>query len=276
MGLTARSLSHTYGAGTSFAAQALTDIDLDLERGELVLIAGSTGSGKSTLLRLLSGLLEATSGTVSVDGVPLLAREARGRVAIVFQNPEAQFFAETILADVAFGPRNLGADDPERAARSALEAVGLDVGRFAGRSPFTVSGGEARRVAIAGALAMGAPYLLLDEPTAGLDGAGRKGVRAVIEAERVRAGIAVVTHDPEEFLDLADRIVVLQGGERVFEGAPSSLLDAATAYERTGLMLPDVLRAQLRGRLHGGPHEPPVFEPDEAARALVRWRGAAR
>jgi energy-coupling factor transport system ATP-binding protein len=276
MALIARGLGYTYAQGTTFGVEALQGIDLDLSPGDLLVIAGATGSGKSTLLRLLSGLLRPSVGTVTADGVAPGAREARGRVAIVFQNPESQFFAETVRADVAFGPHNLGADDPASVAAEALTAVGLDPDRFGDRSPLTLSGGEARRAAIAGALAMRAPYLLLDEPTAGLDSRGRHDVIAAIGAERARAGIAVVTHDPDEFLGLADNVLALREGAPAFAGSVPSLLDAYREYESSGLRLPDVIRVQLLARERGA-HIPTVeFEPRAAARALVAGRGDRR
>jgi energy-coupling factor transport system ATP-binding protein len=241
-----------------------------------VLVAGTTGSGKTTLLRALAGLLEPTTGAVSVDGVAVGSREARGQVAIVFQNPESQFFAETVLADVAFGPRNLRIDDPEEAAAAALEAVGLDPARFGTRSPFTLSGGEARRVAVAGALAMRAPYLLLDEPTAGLDSTGRADVLAAIDAERGRAGLVVVTHDPEEFLSRADRLLVLRDGAVAYDSAPAGLLDGADRYEAAGLRLPEDVRAQALARSRGAAVASPVFEPVAAAHALLAAREAVQ
>lgn len=272
MALSARSVGYTYGRGTAFATDALRGVDLDVGPGELVVIAGATGSGKSTLLRLLAGLLEPTEGAVSVDGVPAGDRAARGRVAIVFQNPETQFFAETVLADVAFGPRNLGLDDPEAAAADALVAVGLSPERFGPRSPFALSGGEARRVAIAGALAMRAPYLLLDEPTAGLDAAGRRDVIDAIEARRSGTGIVVVTHDPEEFLGRADRLVALRSGTVALDCHPARLLDAAERYEAAGLRLPEIVRAQLLSRRRGAAIIDAVYDAESVARVLLSSR----
>ncbi len=157
MALIAEGLGYTYSAGTAYASRALADVDLQLQVGELVLVVGSTGSGKSTLLRLLSGLLAPEAGNVLVDGD---AGVPRGRVGIVFQNPETQFFAETVTADVAFGPKNLGFTDVDDAVCSALHAVGLDPAEFGERSPFTLSGGEARRAAVAGGPCDAAGYLL--------------------------------------------------------------------------------------------------------------------
>lgn len=276
MGLSARSLGYTYGHGTRFAVEALRAVDLDVDTGELVVITGATGSGKSTLLRLLAGLLGPTAGTVTADGFAVSGREARGRVAIVFQNSEAQFFAESVLEDVAFGPRNLNAADPTRAAERALEAVGLDPAAFGDRSPFLLSGGEARRVAIAGALAMGSPYLLLDEPTAGLDARGRADVREVIAHERERAGVVVVTHDPEEFLGDADRVLALEAGSAVFSGGVPELYDSASSYEGAGLRLPEIVRVQLLARERGMRAEAISLDPVAVADALADWRSAAR
>ena len=177
MGLTVEGAGHVYGNGTAWAQRALGGVSLTVESGELVAVLGATGSGKSTLLRLMTGLLAPTEGRVLVDDEEACAALARGRVGLVFQRPEAQLFAETVVDDVAFGPRNLGASlaDSRVAARAALRAVGLDPAVFGQRSPFTLSGGEARRVAVAGVLAMRPAYLLLDEPTAGLDAHGISG-----------------------------------------------------------------------------------------------------
>ncbi len=274
MALVAQSLGYTYSAGAHYSVRAVDGVHLRLEPGELLVIAGATGSGKSTLLRLLAGLLEPGAGTVEVDGDSPRSRAARGRVAIVFQNPESQFFAETLLADVMFGPRNLRIADPEGAARAALAAVGLDPASFGPRSPFTLSGGEARRAAIAGALAMGARYLLLDEPTAGLDARGRREVLAAIGAERERAGIAVVTHDPDELLASATRVLALDSGIPAFDGTVSELTADPAAYEAAGLRLPDVVRAQVLARDRGIRIPNVELDPIMAARALLQARGA--
>lgn len=273
MALVAHDLGYTYSAGAHYQVHALSGVTLGLERGELLVIAGATGSGKSTLLKLLAGLLRPDCGDVRVDGEPPGSRIARGRVAIVFQNPESQFFAETLLVDVGFGPRNLGVPDPDASAASALAAVGLDPDVFGSRSPFTLSGGEARRAAIAGALAMGARYLLLDEPTAGLDARGRRDVLAAIDAERARAGVAVVTHDPDEFLASATRVLALDAGAPAFDGTVEALTQDPSAYEAAGLKLPDVVRAQMLARDRGAVLPVIELEPEAAASALLHaWR----
>jgi len=265
--LVANNLGYTYAPGTAYAASALTGVDVQVQRGQLGLVVGSTGSGKSTLLRLLAGLLEPATGSVSTDGA---AGVPRGSVGIVFQNPETQFFAETVFADVAFGPKNLGFPDVETAVRGALIAVGLDPAVFGDRSPFTLSGGEARRAAVAGILAMQPSYLLLDEPTAGLDRRGRDVVvRALLEA-RKSAGVLVVTHDPGQFLGYADSVLVLAGGAAVFEGGVAQLLeDPALPFEEAGLILPEVVRAQVLARRRGAHLDTIAFDALGAARALV-------
>lgn len=273
MALVARGLGYTYSAGAHYQVRAVSGIALQFEPGDLLVIAGATGSGKSTLLRLLAGLLQPDRGTVTVDGEAPGSRAARGRVAIVFQNPESQFFAETLLADVAFGPRNLGVAEPEHAASEALAAVGLDPAEFGPRSPFTLSGGEARRAAIAGALAMGARYLLLDEPTAGLDARGRRDVLAAIDAERARTGVVVVTHDPDEFLPSATRVLALDAGAPAFDGTVSALTADPSAYEAAGLRLPDVVRTQVLARGRGASLPAIELAPGAAADALLHaWR----
>lgn len=274
MALVAHELGYTYGAGTGFAVEALSGVDVSVAPGEVLVVAGATGSGKSTLLRLLAGLLRPTSGSVLADGVDPGSRDARGMVAIVFQNPETQFFAETVLADVAFGPKNLGAPDPLAAAAAALDTVGLDPEVFGSRSPFALSGGEGRRAAIAGALAMGARYVLLDEPTAGLDAAGRRDVVAAVLAEREHAGIVVVTHDAEDFLPHADRVLALSVGAAAFLGTVGEVFERHAEYEEAGLRLPELVRLQLAAQERGLPVARVEFDPVAAADALLAARSA--
>jgi energy-coupling factor transport system ATP-binding protein len=231
------------------------------------------------LLRIASWLLGATRGEAAIDGEPLTGRSARGAVGLVFQDAETQLFAETIADDVAFGPRNLRATPQAaaEAARDALSRVGLDPDAYGPRSPFGLSGGEARRAAIAGVLAMRPRYLLLDEPTAGLDARGGEAVRALIGAERERSGVVVVSHSAAEFLGEADRVLLLAGGRTAFEGAAADLVADPGAFDRAGLAAPDVLRVQQlaveRGaRLPGGYS----LDPEGAARALAEAGGWSR
>jgi len=248
---------------------------MTVERGELVLVLGATGSGKSTLLRIAAGLLSATRGSAAVDGVPLTRSSARGVVGLVFQDAEAQLFAETVADDVAFGPRNLGAPplDAAAAARDALARVGLDPDAYGARSPFALSGGEARRAAIAGVLAMRPRYLLLDEPTAGLDARGRDAVRALVGAERERSGVVVVSHSAAEFLGDADRVLLLSEGRTAFAGSGARLVGEPEAFTHAGLVAPDVLRAQQLAAERGASLAPFTLEPEAAAASIAAAGG---
>lgn len=274
MALIASGVSYAYELGRPFGVEAVRGVDIAVAPGDLVVVAGTTGSGKSTLLRLLAGLLEPAAGSVAVDGVAPGDRGARGAIAIVFQDPETQFFAETLRLDVAFGPRNLDHADPEGDADRALAEVGLDPATYGRRSPFGLSGGEARRGAIAGALAMGARYLLLDEPTAGLDAAGRAAIRRALDAQRSRSGIIVVTHDPAEFLDAASGVVALDVGRVAFSGSVEELYADSADYERAGLELPAIVRTQLLARHRGMHLERVTLDPGRAASALLAGRSA--
>lgn len=249
MALTASGAAYIYDAGTGYANTGVRGADLEVEPGQVALVLGPTGSGKSTLLKMLAGLLRPTSGAVTADGASLTgpSRVARGAVGLVFQDPESQLFAETVAADVAFGPSNLGSsrDDAATRASEALVAVGLDPGEFGSRSPFGLSGGEARRVAIAGVLAMRPRYLLLDEPTAGLDAGGRAAVCAAVASLKRDTGIVVVTHDAEQFLELANHVLVLHRGETSFAGPVTKLLEQPEVLSRAGLLVPEVIRAQV-------------------------------
>jgi len=270
MALIATDMGYTYSPGTSFAQQALSDVSFRVAPGELVLIVGSTGSGKSTLLRLLAGLLEPSSGSLAIDDLPLTAATARGAVGLVFQDAESQLFAETVLDDVCFGPHNLGVSGSELQVRaeSALSAVGLDPTAYAARSPFGLSGGEARRAAIAGVLAMRPRYLLLDEPTAGLDAAGRSAIREVVRASRRDAGVVVVSHSAEEFLADADSLVVLAGGQVAFSGPAGDAIQDPALFHRAGLQAPDVLAVLQTAREQGFDVARLTLDPVAAARAL--------
>ncbi len=234
MRLELRDVRHVYAAGTPFEVEALRGVSLTVEPAEVLGIVGGTGSGKSTLVRHMNLLLAPASGEVLVDGVDatkLKKSELRRRVGLVFQFPEAALFAPTVAEDVAFAPRRLGLDE-EEVGRLVRESLGLlGVGDLAGRSPFALSGGEKRRVAIAGVLAMGPEVLVLDEPTAGLDPATRGELLGLIH-HLSNAGVSVVlvSHDLDEVAEVADRVCALEGGRvravgspaRVFYGDPDS------------------------------------------------------
>lgn len=271
MGLTASEISVTYNRGTVAQQRALDGVSFCIEAGEVVVVVGVTGSGKSTLLKSLAGLVKPDSGSVAVDGAPLPDPPARA-VGIVFQNPERQLFGETVLDDVAFGPRMLGDPDPISAAEQALARVGLDPATFGQRSPFSLSGGEARRAAIAGILALGARYVLLDEPTVGLDGSGRRAVVEIVRRERERCGIAVVTHRPDPFLHVARRIVALRDGRVVFSGTPEDVVRHPEQYVSAGLQLPELLEIQVEALRRGVPLARVGSTAEDVASALLDAR----
>ena len=277
MGLNLTDIGYTYSADTTLAQPALSRVALAVNPGELVLVLGATGSGKSTLMRVAAGLLDPQDGTALIDGEPLTRSTARGAVGLVFQDAESQLFAESIAIDVAFGPRNLGvpAEQIARCVSEAMALVGLPEAEYGHRSPFTLSGGEARRAAIAGVLAMRPRYLLLDEPTAGLDSRGRRSIREAIASARKDAGIVVVSHSAEEFLGEADRVLLLADGSVAFAGTARELIDAPDHFERAGLIAPEVLRVQQLARAAG--HDVGRFsiDPLSVAQALAHvggWR----
>lgn len=280
MSLQLNHVSFTYGIGEPWEQRAVSDVSLDIEPGELVLIVGPTGSGKSTLLRIASGLLAPHDGQVLLDGAPVSSAGRGAGVGIAFQDPESQLFAETVLDDVAFGPTNLGLGKQEARERSreALRAVGLPPDDFGERSPFSLSGGEARRAALAGVLSMRPAYLLADEPTAGLDASGRAAIKDIFAGLLSRTGVAVVTHDAEEFLDQADRVLVLLEGRSAFYDTVSKLLEAPEVLERPGLRPPPVIDVQLRLKHRGLLLPRASLDPEEAAEAiavaLTRGEGA--
>ena len=259
------------------ASRALEGVSLALEPGELAVVLGPTGSGKTTLLRAAAGLLAPTSGTVTVDDRPAAGRGSpRGAVGLVFQRPEAQFFAPSVEEDCAFGPRNLGRSTEEARAdvRAALRAVRLDPDEFGSREPWGLSGGEARRAALAGVLAMRPRYLLLDEPTAGLDAAGRQAVCAAVEEARTRAGVLVVTHDAESFLGTADRVLILRGGRPAFDGdVPALLRELPRLAAAEDLDPPEVPRTLMLARESGLlPPGPLTLDVESAADLLAAAR----
>lgn len=245
-----RDVTYTYLRGTPLEATALRGVSLEIQSGECVAIIGPTGSGKSTLIQHFNGLLRPTSGTVWVAGQDLWApgadrRRARQQVGLLFQFPEYQLFEETVRADVAYGPKNLGLQEDAIAARveEALRAVGLDPARFGERSPFGLSGGEMRRVAMAGVLAMRPRVLVLDEPTAGLDPRGRADLLERVEALHADGlTIALATHSMDEAAQLADRIIVLHDGRVVMEGGAREVFGHAEDLQRIGLAVPQAAR----------------------------------
>ncbi len=253
-------VSFTYSKGTPYEKEVLHDISLTIEKGEFVAIIGHTGSGKSTLIQHLNGLLHPTKGKALLDGTDLSGktkevRAARGKVGMVFQYPEHQLFAETVYEDVAFGPRNLGLteDEVEQRVREALQFVGLDYGSLAQRSPFNLSGGQMRRVAIAGVISMNPDYLILDEPSAGLDPGARRDVFREIRSlyKKQGIGIIMVTHSMEDALQFANRLVVVYDGRIIMDGNPAALFrERRKELQDVGLDIPEIykLKDALRAK----------------------------
>lgn len=260
---------------------ALRDVDLTVHQGEFLGIAGHTGSGKSTLIQHLNGLIHPTEGTVELFGADLAGRRAaasaKGRVGIVFQYPEQQLFARTAFEDVAFGPRNLGMSESEVAerVREALDSVGLALGEVAEKSPFALSGGQQRRCAFAGVIAMRPDILVLDEPAAGLDPAARREFLDLIARLHERGlTVVMVSHSMDDLASLADRIVVLNEGRVALEGAPRTVFARAEELERIGLGLPAAERMARRLRAAGvSVGEDVLLTVDELAGTLCVLKG---
>lgn len=279
--LQVQQLCHVYSAGTPFEHTALEKIDLCLNRGEFIGVIGHTGSGKSTLIQHFNGLLKPTSGRVLLDGKDIWSdakttRQARFRVGMVFQYPEYQLFEETVYKDIAFGPRNMGLDDAE-VRRRVLEAAGF-VGIPADqleKSPFALSGGQKRRVAIAGVIAMEPEVLVLDEPTAGLDPVGRAEILENIQNYRKakNAAVIMVCHSMSEVAGMADRLLVMDHSHLVMDGSPAQVFSEAETLVRLGLDIPAVTRVFLRLRELGADVEP-VYTIQQAVQALTKRRGA--
>ena len=270
-------LTHTYGEGTPFRRSAVEDMSLSVYRGEFLGIIGHTGSGKSTLIQHLNGLIKPTSGHIYLDGRdiwenPKKIRDVRFRVGLVFQYPEYQLFEETVYKDVAFGPGNMGLsrDEIDRRVRAAVRFAGLsedvlDV------SPFALSGGQKRRVAIAGVIAMEPEVLVLDEPTAGLDPRGRKELLANIQKFHQERGttIVLVSHSMDEIAQNVDRIVVLSDAHAIMSGTPREVFAHGDELLQAGLDVPQVTRIAMALKARGLAIDPAVYTVEELKNALL-------
>ena len=278
--LEVRNLDYIYSAGTPFEHKALDNVSFALAPGEFVGIIGHTGSGKSTLMQQMNGLLKPTSGQVLLDGVDIwsdkkLTRQARFRVGLVFQYPEYQLFEETVYRDIAFGPKNMGLDEKEvdRRVREAAGFVGLTQAQLE-VSPFDLSGGQKRRVAIAGVIAMEPEVLILDEPTAGLDPVGRAEILGNIEAYRQakNATIMMVSHSMEDVARLTDRLLVMNGSRLAMDGTPSEVFSRARELLAMGLNIPQVTQVFLELKKLGLDVKS-VYTMEQAVAEIVRLRG---
>ena len=273
-------LTHTYMTDSPFAATALEDVSLTIEDGELIGLLGHTGSGKTTLVQHLNGLLRPTSGTVLFNGQDIFATKARlhdvrFHIGLLFQYPEYQLFGETVGEDVAFGPANMGLDNTEisRRVERALRMVGLpsDIGD---RSPFELSGGQKRRVAIAGVIAMEPEVLILDEPTAGLDPRAHDEILELVRRLHRQRGttIVLVTHSMDDAAKMADRLCLMKQGHLFLTGAPEDIFRHADALESSGLALPVVTQIMRELNRRGIAVNPACYTLEQAAAALVAYR----
>ena len=273
-------LTHTYGIGTPFERSAVKDMTLSVFRGELLGLIGHTGSGKSTLIQHLNGLLKPTSGRVLLNGKDIWAepkkiRNVRFRVGLVFQYPEYQLFEETVYRDIAFGPKNMGLSGEalDRRIREAARFAGLSEDKLE-QSPFALSGGQKRRVAIAGVIAMEPEVLVLDEPSAGLDPRGREELLEHIRAYHQERGntVVLVSHSMEEIARYADRIAVLAGGNVLMTGTPREVFSRGSALMKAGLDVPQITRVAMELRKRGLSIDPAVYTVEELRDALLSLR----
>ena len=276
-------LTHTYSAGTPFQRSAVDDMNLSMMDGEFLGIICHTGSGKSTLIQHLNGLLKPTSGRILLQGRDIWAdpkkiRDVRFQVGLVFQYPEYQLFEETVYKDIAFGPKNMGLDeaDIDRRVRDAAAFVGLTEAML-DKSPFELSGGQKRRVAIAGVIAMEPKVLVLDEPTAGLDPRGRDDILARIQDyhRAKNASVVLVSHSMEEIARNVDRIVVLSDSHVFMEGTPRQVFARADELDQVGLDIPQVTKVALALRRRGLPVDTAVYTVEALRDALLRKEGDA-
>ena len=277
-----KNLNYIYSIGTPFEHAALSDVSFSVNRGEFIGIIGHTGSGKSTLMQQLNGLLKPTSGKILLDGKDIwsdkkLTRQARFRVGLVFQYPEYQLFEETVYKDIAFGPKNMGlkADEIDRRVREAAAIVGLTEAQLE-VSPFDLSGGQKRRVAIAGVIAMEPEVLILDEPTAGLDPVGREEILKNIEDYRRKhnATIMMVSHSMDDVARLTDRLLVMNGSNLAMDGTPAEVFTRAEELVEMGLNIPQVTRVFLELKRLGLDVEP-VYTIEQAVKVLKSIKGGA-
>ena len=278
MSLELKHVSHIYQEGSAKESYALRDICLNVNEGEFLGIAGHTGSGKSTLIQHFNGLLKPTSGEVIVDGVNINGKEAkkelkalRMQVGIVFQYPEYQLFEETVERDIAFGPRNLGLSDIEIQHRvaEAMDILKLSK-KLRKKSPFELSGGQKRKIAIAGVLAMKPKYLILDEPTAGLDPKGREEFLELI-ADLHQQGLTVVmvSHSMDDIARYAQRMIVLEHGEIRLEGTPQTVFAQYELLERIGLGVPTLTKLLIELRKQGWDVRTDLFHPADVSQEIL-------
>lgn len=279
MSIKISNLTHVYMPGSPFEKKALDDVSLEIKDGQFVALIGHTGSGKSTLIQHMNGLLKPSSGEIIVDDKNITNKEVklsdiRKKVGIVFQYPEYQLFEETIEKDIEFGPRNLGLSDEEIALRvkKAMKMVGLYFETYKDKSPFELSGGQKRRVAIAGVVAMEPKVLILDEPTAGLDPKGRDEILGQIKKlhDEYKMTIILVSHSMEDVARVADRILVMNQGKCVLDGKPYEVFKEIDTLESIGLAAPQVTYLIRELRNKGFNIADDIFTVEDAKKAILK------
>ncbi|MDZ4993012.1 energy-coupling factor transporter ATPase [Clostridium perfringens] len=278
MSIKIENLNHVYMPKTPFEKIALNNINCEIKDGEFIALIGHTGSGKSTFIQHLNGLLSPTSGNIIVDGINIADKKVklsdiRKKVGLVFQYPEYQLFEETIEKDIEYGPRNLGISEDEisKRVKRSMEMVGLDYETYKDKSPFDLSGGQKRRVAIAGVIAMEPKVLILDEPTAGLDPKGREDILAQIRILHKEYGMTIimVSHSMEDVAKIADRVIVMNSGEIVLDGEIAEVFKEIEILEKIGLAVPQVTYLIRELRKKGFNISEEIFTISQAKEALL-------
>ena len=279
MSISLEKISYTYNPLEPNGAYALKNLNLEIKQGEFIGLLGHTGSGKSTLVQLMAGLIQSTEGRLFVDGIDFSSKSKERRqkkleVGLVFQYPEYQLFEETVARDIAFGPKNLGLSEEEitKRVKEAMVLVDLDYETYKDVSPFSLSGGQKRRVAIAGVLAMRPSYLILDEPTAGLDPKGRNAILSKIKALHETLGMAIilVSHSMDDVAKFASRLLVMNKGELVLEGTPQVIFEQKDFLESIGLGVPSVTQLMYQLREKGLAVSPSALTLEEAYQEIIR------
>lgn len=279
MSIIAVNLTHVYSPDTPWTTKALDQVNLEIQDGEVIGLIGHTGSGKSTLVQHFNGLLKPTSGTLQVQGIEVTKganlRPLRRKVGLVFQYPEHQLFEENVVLDVAFGLKNIGLprEEIQQRVEQALSAVGIDYQRFKDRSPFELSGGQMRRVAIAGVLAMEPEVLILDEPTAGLDPHTRKDLLEHLRLVQKERGITliIVSHSMDDIAAMVNRILVMDKGKIAAQGSPGEIFSQGEKLRRIGLDVPPLTQLLLALRARGIDLPADILDLEEARAAIGRW-----
>ncbi|MGJ0847636.1 energy-coupling factor transport system ATP-binding protein [Tissierella praeacuta DSM 18095] len=273
-------LNYIYNPNTPFEKKALDNISLEIDEGEFIGLIGHTGSGKSTFVQHLNGLIKPTSGNIIIDNINIVTKDAnlkevRQKVGLVFQYPEHQLFEENIYKDIAFGPRNLGLNEEEIHSRvkESMELVGLNFHELKDRSPFELSGGQKRRVAIAGVIAMKPKILVLDEPTAGLDPRGRDEILGEIQKLYQKGGITIilVSHSMEDVAKLVDRILVMHKGKLQMDGSTREIFRKAEELESLGLGIPQITKFMKKFKEKGNDVKDDVLTVDEAKEEILKF-----